>query len=317
MEAFLDDIFDRALDANMKRRNLRLKALQKRIKGGGKTMETGDTTIECQSSEKILNELQVVNKPEEHDEESDWYNIEDNFNQKNFSLLCNFEYKTGSATDCDAERYLIIPNQEYEYSKILRTFLKDKKTILKLDQDYHESDAKNKNIFTFREKAALTSTDKSCTSLWLRSCAFLSHDLANLKKLNDEGKTLIEFNYSQDSLSIHQEIFKNNWHLLSCDYTFSQNDSDSTSIHSDSLVSSLSNSFQSTYSTNLSNPVCNNWTTTNSSDSSKSNLCDELKMYVDSIGISVGQGIVLDGKLSSKIKGGLEKSENVSVYLNL
>lgn len=103
VEAFLDDIFDRALDnTDIKRHQAKAKGLQKRIKGGG-------------------NKSNIANIPSALEN----LKIED-FNEEDDS--CSFG-TIFSGNDCVKTKHdssYIIPNRDYEYSKILKTFLKNK-----------------------------------------------------------------------------------------------------------------------------------------------------------------------------------------------
>ena len=299
---------------------MKLKALQKRIKGGGNAIsfinQDAKTTTNSDSSLILTSSL---------DEDNDWDKSDERFPADNtnsvteISVLYKLNYDQDSTCAANAND-LIIPNQEYEYTKMLRTFLKDKKNIEKLTENEYENEIKNKLIN--KDKLKITTTHpklcaKEKTSVNTYPIGKRQDKLAaeNLKDLN-------EVNCYHDSLEFHKKLFQNNWNVLLNVYSFCKYESGSMSSNNSdsinnppSLLSSLSNSGFSSIGSTCSTSLAHSWSTSISYDSAKSNSSslDEFKMYVDSIGVTANREIILKGSLSDKIKGGLEKTEAVSL----
>jgi hypothetical protein len=275
---------------------MKLKALQKRIKGGG-------TNHDEQNEHNFLSDLKLTTVDNDGKDENDWCKADD---RTEISFLCKLNYKE----PCN-DSYLIIPNQEYEYTKILRTFLKDKKNFTKINEDTYGNESKTANLF--RDKT------QPYQKLWLNDSKLINTHALLKRQMTDSCKDFFEIDCNHDSLDFHQQLFQNNWDLLLnvysfCKYdTMSSSSANSDSMNHSSIISSLSGFSSigsSTRSTNL-----NESRSTFSIESAKSRSLDEFKMYVDSIGVTANREIIIKGSISDKIKGGLEKHEAVCFYL--
>lgn len=298
---------------------MKLKALQKRIKGGGNasSLSNQDEKTAEISSETCKNSL-ITSCVEE---DGDWGKTDEKQpSDSNITVMYKLNYKQDTACGGDdaVGADLIIPNQEHEYSKILRTFLKDKKNLEKLCEHEYDSQIKNKGINENKRQMIsspkLPVNDKSCIN---------TYPIAKRqdKLVVESSKDFTETNCYHDSLEFHQQLFQNNWNVLLNVYSFCKYESGSLSSNNSnsindpsSLVSSLSNSEFSSIGSTRSTNVAHTWSTSISYGSVKSNSTslDEFKMYVDSIGVTANREIIIKGNLSDKIKGGLEKSEAVS-----
>jgi len=294
---------------------MKLKALQKRIKGGGNAINfinQDEKTITNSDSSIFMASSSV-------DEDSDWDKADERLQNDDANSVSeisvlyklNHNQDTTSTTAND----LIIPNQEYEYTKILRTFLKDKKSIEKLTENEYENEIKCKT--TYKDKLQIMTYPKLFANEKNSMNTFSITKRQD--KLATENLKDYEVNCYNDSLEFHKKLFQNNWNVLLNVYSFckyepgslSSNNSDSINNPPSFLSHSDFSSIGSTRSTNLTH----SWSTSISYESAKSNSTslDEFKMYVDSIGVTANREIILNGSLSDKIKGGIEKTEAVSL----
>ena len=278
---------------------MKLKALQKRIKGGGNATNfiAQDDQSNVESPNQNL-ELSTI------EDDIDWNKADENQHSTELSVL----YKLNCKKDLD----LIIPNQEYEYTKILRTFLKDKKNLEKLGEGEYEVDLKNKTINRGDKNQALKFGQKLFVGD--KISVNTSSLPKRLDKPTENCKDNHETNCYHDSLEFHQQLFQNNWDVLLNVYSFSKYEAESISSNnlSSSAASSLSNSDFSSVGSTRSTNFANSWSTF-SFDSVKSKVSsfEEFKMYVDSIGVSANRQIIIKGSLTDNIKGGIDKSEMV------
>jgi hypothetical protein len=298
---------------------MKLKALQKRIKGGGNAINfinQDEKTITNSDSSLFMTSSSV-------DEDSDWDKADERLQNDNANSVSEISvlYKLNYSQDTTGANAndLIIPNQEYEYTKILRTFLKDKKNIEKLTENEYENEIKCKT--TYKDKLQIMTYPKlfsneknSLNTFSITKCQ---------DKLTTENLKDYEVNCYHDSLEFHKKLFQNNWNVLLNVYSFCKYEPGSLSSHnSDSInnpPSLISNSGVSSIGSTRSTNLTHSWSTSISYESAKSNSTslDEFKMYVDSIGVTANREIILNGSLSDKIKGGIEKTEAVSLNKKL
>lgn len=190
VEAFLDDIFERALDtseslinpANANKTPTR--PLQSRIKGGGKPM-----IVEIQSWDDVnslndysLNDSNLVYSAISATTTTTSCSSDENVTDKSSEL---------SSVSQPTSVGLIIPNKEYEYTKMLRMFLGNKNLISQLKDDANEksgdcsSGSEEKLIysvvkpfapFSFASSSAVTVPKNSQLSFGFTSSSVTTND---------------------------------------------------------------------------------------------------------------------------------------------
>jgi hypothetical protein len=150
VEAFLDDIFDRALDTsdpliNPKKYHQNVKTsgtrpLQKRIKGGNSSQKNKCQLILDVSSWDDINSLN------DYSLDSSMLYSTMTTNTSSSSYCCDSSAESSCGAD-EMEKVgcgLIIPNKEYEYTKMLRMFLGNKQVLTQWKQQSEMKDDEDK-----------------------------------------------------------------------------------------------------------------------------------------------------------------------------
>jgi len=189
VEAFLDDIFERALDtsdslinpANANNKSKTSKSLQNRIKGGG------STTAATSPRKQLLLEIQSwddVNSLNDYSLDSSLLystmttssSVNSTTTTTTSSSFCcddslggsreteSSEILSSSSETAPAGVGLIIPNKEYEYTKMLRMFLGNKNLLSQLREETNDRVTEERLIYSISKSPSSASSSSAKNS---------------------------------------------------------------------------------------------------------------------------------------------------------
>jgi hypothetical protein len=263
VDAFLDDIFERALDSNdSKRNNAKLQGLNKRIKGS-KTKD--DSTPSNHEKKKSTSESQNDKK----------------------------------------ELALTIPNKDFEYSRILKTFLCNKPYFI---------DFNKKNDWLMQQKSSSPNhlkskliTECSKSVVFNNNWAALSNTYSRLvdcdKPIDRFSASFLDLSSSSSSLTLGSMYSLTACTTLNttgrCKISKSKESSDDSIYDASKTMDTISLFLLDSSSCEFEDEKEDK----QPARSSKS----ELKTYLDSIGYSLNSDLKVLDNLAGKIKGGIDK----------